>query len=357
MSTSERLTPLGPMPRSDTPCAVGCDDRLLVRRNRLKVGTWRSTSSATTAGDWRICSLSMTLTLAGTSPSRCSVRVGVTVTDSKSVAGASTTSSAPFGGSGCDFSAKPLARTTSVVAAGPPSSENRPSGPVTVCCSAPLGATDDHDGAGHDAAGLVADDAGDGGLGRRRARTDGAQEQPRSAGRDDNARHVRIGAEILARLLGGRSAGRCRVSSAARGLLSSRDYARHSRSLRACSWPRGRLRMASSRPSARARRSCPVLTTVTDAQGRLVPNLDRDQFTILDNGKPQDHHGLPERDAAVHGRRDAGLQRQHDRQPRSAEGGHRAVPHPDAARTTRRRWARSATRFSSAAPSPATATI
>jgi len=32
----------------------------------------------------------------------------------------------------------------------------------------------------------------------------------------------------------------------------------------------------------------PVFTTVTDAQGRLVPELDRDQFTILDNGKPQD---------------------------------------------------------------------
>ena len=59
ISTSDRLTPLGPMPRSDTPCAVGCDDRLLVRRNRLKVGTSRSTSSATTAGDCRIVSLSM----------------------------------------------------------------------------------------------------------------------------------------------------------------------------------------------------------------------------------------------------------------------------------------------------------
>jgi VWFA-related protein len=32
----------------------------------------------------------------------------------------------------------------------------------------------------------------------------------------------------------------------------------------------------------------PVLTTVTDAQGRLVPNLEKDQFTILDNGKPQE---------------------------------------------------------------------
>jgi Ca-activated chloride channel family protein len=34
-------------------------------------------------------------------------------------------------------------------------------------------------------------------------------------------------------------------------------------------------------------RIVPVLTTVIDAQGRLVPNLERDQFTILDNGKPQ----------------------------------------------------------------------
>ena len=50
-STSVRLTPLGPIPRSDTPCVVGCDARLLVRRNRLNVGICRSTSSATIAGD------------------------------------------------------------------------------------------------------------------------------------------------------------------------------------------------------------------------------------------------------------------------------------------------------------------
>jgi Ca-activated chloride channel family protein len=31
-----------------------------------------------------------------------------------------------------------------------------------------------------------------------------------------------------------------------------------------------------------------VPTTVTDAQGRLVPNLEQDQFSILDNGKPQE---------------------------------------------------------------------
>ena len=30
-----------------------------------------------------------------------------------------------------------------------------------------------------------------------------------------------------------------------------------------------------------------VPATVLDAEGRLVPNLDQDQFTILDNGKPQ----------------------------------------------------------------------
>ena len=34
-------------------------------------------------------------------------------------------------------------------------------------------------------------------------------------------------------------------------------------------------------------RIVPVLTTVLDAQGRLIPNLEREQFTILDNGKPQ----------------------------------------------------------------------
>ncbi len=31
----------------------------------------------------------------------------------------------------------------------------------------------------------------------------------------------------------------------------------------------------------------PVLTTVTDSQGRLVPNLEQEDFTILDNGKSQ----------------------------------------------------------------------
>src|SRR5688500_13829616 len=32
----------------------------------------------------------------------------------------------------------------------------------------------------------------------------------------------------------------------------------------------------------------PVVTTVLDAEGRLVPGLEQGEFTILDNGKPQD---------------------------------------------------------------------
>ena len=35
-------------------------------------------------------------------------------------------------------------------------------------------------------------------------------------------------------------------------------------------------------------RIVPVYTTVLDAQGRLVPGLEQDQFTILDNGRPQE---------------------------------------------------------------------
>ena len=36
-----------------------------------------------------------------------------------------------------------------------------------------------------------------------------------------------------------------------------------------------------------ATRTVPVYVTVTDAEGRLVPDLGRDDFEILDNGKPQ----------------------------------------------------------------------
>jgi Ca-activated chloride channel family protein len=35
-------------------------------------------------------------------------------------------------------------------------------------------------------------------------------------------------------------------------------------------------------------RIVPIVTTVTDAEGRLVPGLAQEEFTILDNGKPQE---------------------------------------------------------------------
>src|SRR5712691_10779188 len=138
-STSVRLTPLGPMPRSDTPCAVGCDDRLLVRRKRLKVGICRSTSSATTAGDILISSLCSTFTLAAMSPSRCSVRDAVTVTSSRSVAGLRMMSSAREPSlTRSVFSANPPARTMTVTSpVALVSTANRPSGPVITRCSGP----------------------------------------------------------------------------------------------------------------------------------------------------------------------------------------------------------------------------
>src|SRR5439155_5350182 len=139
-STSVRLWPLGPIPRSDTPCVVGCATRLLVRRNRLKVGTWRSTSSATSAGDAAISRLLTTLTLAGVSPRRCSLRVGVTVTVSNNPAGARTTSMSPVCAAGTFsvFSAKPPARTITVTSpVSGASTVKRPSGPVVTRRSGP----------------------------------------------------------------------------------------------------------------------------------------------------------------------------------------------------------------------------
>src|SRR5688500_12603200 len=46
---------------------------------------------------------------------------------------------------------------------------------------------------------------------------------------------------------------------------------------------------SAQQPTFRAGTSIvPVLTTVLDPQGRLVPDLEQEDFTILDNGKPQD---------------------------------------------------------------------
>ena len=47
--------------------------------------------------------------------------------------------------------------------------------------------------------------------------------------------------------------------------------------------------LAAQEPTFRSStRIVPVVTTVTDEQGRLVPMLEREEFAILDNGKPQD---------------------------------------------------------------------
>src|SRR5688572_1984680 len=35
-------------------------------------------------------------------------------------------------------------------------------------------------------------------------------------------------------------------------------------------------------------RIVPIIATVTSSDGRLVPNLEQEEFTILDNGKPQE---------------------------------------------------------------------
>ena len=140
------------MPRSETPWVVGCATRLLVRRKRLNVGTCRSTSSASSAGDASIASLVRTLTLAGTSPSRCSVRVGVTVTVSSSVAGSTDDFDRVRSrlDAFCVFSAKPPARTTMVTSpVSGVSMVKRPSGPVNVCRSAPDAGRDDDRRAGN----------------------------------------------------------------------------------------------------------------------------------------------------------------------------------------------------------------
>jgi Ca-activated chloride channel homolog len=50
-----------------------------------------------------------------------------------------------------------------------------------------------------------------------------------------------------------------------------------------------RVPAGAQEPTFRAgTRIVPVVTTVTDAEGRLVPNLEQDEFTILDNSKPQE---------------------------------------------------------------------
>lgn len=52
-------------------------------------------------------------------------------------------------------------------------------------------------------------------------------------------------------------------------------------------WSPGAAAQAQEPVFRAATRTVPVYATVTDAEGRLVPDLGRDDFEILDNGKPQ----------------------------------------------------------------------
>ena len=42
-------------------------------------------------------------------------------------------------------------------------------------------------------------------------------------------------------------------------------------------------------------RTVPIYATVVDASGRLVPDLEQTDFSILDNAKPSAHKPEPER--------------------------------------------------------------
>ncbi len=82
-STSARLAPLAPSPRSETPCDVGFAVWLPERRSKLKPGTWRSLSSVVSGPHCSSC-LSVTTTASGcastlsTPVGRIEVRVAVT---------------------------------------------------------------------------------------------------------------------------------------------------------------------------------------------------------------------------------------------------------------------------------------
>src|SRR6185503_12587687 len=63
--TSARLAPFAPTPRNETPCDVGFAVRLPDRRNKVKPGTCRSTSSIVSAPDRAISRLPTTYSLVG----------------------------------------------------------------------------------------------------------------------------------------------------------------------------------------------------------------------------------------------------------------------------------------------------
>ena len=91
VSTSERLAPVPPRPRSVTPCAVGFDTREDVRRNRVKPGTILSASSSVSAALVSSSTAGRTVIVTAGSARGRSVREDVTFTASKKGAGCSVT--------------------------------------------------------------------------------------------------------------------------------------------------------------------------------------------------------------------------------------------------------------------------
>src|SRR5437773_9611442 len=78
-STTARLAPLAPTPRSDPPCEVGFAVRLPDLRNNEKPGIWRSASSTVREAVVERSSLDNTAMLAAVMLTRVSVRDAVTV--------------------------------------------------------------------------------------------------------------------------------------------------------------------------------------------------------------------------------------------------------------------------------------
>ena len=150
---------------------------------------------------------------------------------------------------------------------------NRPSGPVTVCCSTPLVPSTLTDAPETDTARFVPDDSRHGGLGRR----DGGESKRKSE--NQGCSHAR---EILAR--------NARVLfTPGHGVAKLPLWGSNGRFWLWRSWSSAGAAVLAQQATFKSGTSIvAILSTVIDAQGRLVPNLEQEEFTILDNGKPQE---------------------------------------------------------------------
>ena len=80
-----------------------------------------------------------------------------------------------------------------------------------------------------------------------------------------------------------------------------------------------------------------IYATALDRAGEMVPNLQREDFDVYDDGKRQPLTVFVERPAADHGRAARGHEREHDAQSRTRAAGRGAVRHPHAAGRPRAR--------------------